>query len=301
MPGKTPRSGGQPSCGPVTVVIATRNRRRELLRTLARLRGLPERPAVIVVDNASADGTADAVRERFPGVRVVPLRRNAGAAARNAGTRLARTPYVAFSDDDSWWQPGALATAAAALNDDPRLGLIAARTVVGPGRRPDPVNAAMARSPLRDRGEPEVLGFLACACVVRREAFLGVGGFSELLFFVGEERLLAYDLAAAGWGRRYLPEAVAVHEPSARRPEPRGRHCAERRNLLLTAWLRRPVAVAADETLRLARDAARDPVARAALAGALRRLPAALRRRRRLPPGVERKVRVLAAAQGGSW
>lgn len=295
------RTGSQPPGRPVTVVIATRNRCRELLRTLARLRRLPERPPVIVVDNASADGTADAVRERFPGVRVVPLPRNAGAAARNAGARRARTRYVAFSDDDSWWQPGALAAAAAALDEDPRLGLIAARTVVGPGRSPDPVNAIMARSPLRDRGEPEVLGFLACACVVRRTAFLDAGGFSELLFFVGEERLLAYDLAADGWGRRYLPGVVAVHEPSARRAEPGERQRAERRNLLLTAWLRRPAAVAAAETLRLAGDAARDPVARAALAGVLRRLPAALRSRRRLPPGVEHKIRVLAAAQGGSW
>jgi hypothetical protein len=59
--------------------------------------------------------------------------------------------------------------------------------------------------------------------------------------------------------------------------------------------------VAAAETLRLARDAGRDPDARAALAGALARLPAALRSRRRLPADVERKVRLLAAAQGGSW
>ncbi len=159
----------------------------------------------------------------------------------------------------------------------------------------------MAHTPLRDGGGLEVLGFLGCACVLRKEAFLRVGGFSELLFFIGEERLLSYDLAAAGWGRRYLPDVVAVHEPSVIRPRPHLRRRAERRNLLLTAWLRRPAAVAAAETLRLARDAARDPDARAALAGALARLPAALRSRRRLPADVERKVRLLAAAQGGSW
>ena len=69
-------------------------------------------------------------------------------------------------------------------------------TLVGPGREPDPVNETMAASPLREGGGAAVLGFLACACVVRKAAFVGVGGFSELLFFVGEERLLAYDLAA---------------------------------------------------------------------------------------------------------
>ena len=70
---------------------------------------------------------------------------------------------------------------------------------------------------------------------------------------------------------------------------------------LLTAWLRRPASVALAETLRLARDATRDPDDRAALAAAARKLPAALRSRRRLPRQVEQKVRMLAAAQGGSW
>jgi cellulose synthase/poly-beta-1,6-N-acetylglucosamine synthase-like glycosyltransferase len=194
----------------VTVVVATRNRRDELLRTLGRLTALPDRPPVIVVDNGSADGSAQAAARCFPGVEVVALARNAGAAARNSGVWRARTPYVAFSDDDSWWHAGALRRAARVLDADPRLGLVAARTLVGPGGEPDPVNEAMAASPLRDGGNAAVLGFLACACVVRRAAFLGVGGFSELLFFVGEEQLLAYDLAAAGWGRRYRPDVVGV-------------------------------------------------------------------------------------------
>ncbi len=283
------------------MVIATRNRRPELLRTLGRLHRLPERPPVIVVDNASADGSAAAVREHFPAVVLRVLPRNAGAAARNVGVALAATPYVAFSDDDSWWDPGALSVAAAALDDDDRLGLIAARTLIGPAREPDPVNALMARSPLRDAGTAEVLGFMACASVVRKEAFLRAGGFSPLLFFVGEERLLSYDLASAGWARRYLPDVVAVHEPSAARPAAHLRHQAERRNRLLTAWLRRPAPVALAETLRLVRDAAGDPDDRAALAAAARKLPAALRSRRRLTPEIERKVRILAAAQDGAW
>ncbi len=282
---------------PVTVVIATRNRREELLRTLAKLTGLPERPPVIVVDNGSADGSAEAVTRCFPGLEVVRLARNAGAAGRNAGVRRARTPYVAFSDDDSWWQAGALTLAAAAFDAEPRLGLIAARTLVGPGREPDPINAALARSPLRDGGTAEVLGFLACASVVRKTAFLDVGGFSEVLFFIGEERLLAYDLAAAGWARRYLPGAVAVHYPSARRPDPGWRRRAELRSDVLTAWLRRPQAVVLAETVRLARQATRDRDARGALADAVRQLPRVLAGRRRLPPAVERKIRVLAQVE----
>ena len=67
--------------GRVTVVVLTHNRRDELLRTLSRLHALPERPPVIVVDSASVDGTAEAVRHGFPDVDLVRVRRNVGAAA----------------------------------------------------------------------------------------------------------------------------------------------------------------------------------------------------------------------------
>jgi len=86
----------------VSVVVVTRDRRAGLLATLERLVALPERPPVIVVDNGSSDGTPAAVRGRFPGVEVITLGYNAGSAGRTAGVRCARTPYVAFSDDDSW-------------------------------------------------------------------------------------------------------------------------------------------------------------------------------------------------------
>src|SRR4051812_28359353 len=107
-----------------TVVIATRNRADALCRTLQRLTALPDRPAaVVVVDNASDDGTAAVVADRFPSVRVLRRPRNEGAVARNHGVAAAPTPYVAFSDDDSWWAPGALSRAQTVLQHHPRLAL----------------------------------------------------------------------------------------------------------------------------------------------------------------------------------
>jgi GT2 family glycosyltransferase len=290
----------------VTVVIATRNRRDQLLRTVRRLGDLTPAAPVIVVDNGSGDGTAEAVRERFDGTRVLTMPRNLGAAGRNLGVLAAQTPYVAFCDDDSRWAPGSLELAAAVLDRHPSLGLVAARTLVGPEERPDPLTGRLASSPLPavDAAGPSVLGFLACSAVVRRDAFLRAGGFSPLMGVGGEETLLAYDLAAAGWQLCYLRDVVSHHHPSPDGRHPEGRDATQARNAVLTAWLRRPVLVAARMTGALARETLRDPAARAALAGMLVRLPAALRQRGSLPDDVERQIRLLeeqphpAAARG---
>ncbi|MFF8261291.1 glycosyltransferase family 2 protein [Streptomyces virginiae] len=279
-----------------TVVVITHNRRDQLLQTLDRLAALPERPPVIVVDNASTDGTPEAVARLRPEVTVLAPGRNLGAPGRNLGVRHARTAYVAFSDDDSWWEAGSLARAADVLDRHARLGLLAACVRVGPDADPDPLNALLAASPLDhavDLPGPQVLGFLACAAVARRDAYLQAGGYHPILFLGGEETLLAYDLTALGWGVCHVPDVVAVHRPTGGvRP---GRPAVQRRNAALTAWLRRPVGVAAEHTRRLAAEAARDPEARQALVGMLKRLPAALRSRRRLPPTVEAAARLLDA------
>ncbi|MGW0394609.1 glycosyltransferase [Streptomyces sp. NPDC003042] len=279
-----------------TVVVITHNRRDQLLHTLDRLAGLPERPPVIVVDNASSDGTGDAVARVRPAVTLLTPGLNLGAPGRNIGVRHARTPYVAFSDDDSWWEPGALGRAADLLDRHDRLGLVAAGIRVGPGGEPDPLNAMLAASPLgcaADLPGPRVLGFLACAAVARRDAYLEAGGYHPLLFLGGEETLLAYDLTARGWAVCHVPDVVAVHRPTGGvRP---GRPAVQRRNAVLTAWLRRPVTVALGHTRRLAVEARRDPEARRALLETLTRLPTALRARRRLPAAVEAAARLVDA------
>ncbi|MGH7608239.1 MAG: glycosyltransferase family 2 protein, partial [Gemmatimonadales bacterium] len=134
----------------IGVAIVTRDRADELLATLERLLALPERPPIVVVDNGSSDGTVRRVRAAFPQVafpqiqfpqvpfpqvQIVPLARNLGGAGRTVGVRRLPTPYVAFSDDDSWWAPGALERAADLLDRHGRLGLVAAAVLVGPQER----------------------------------------------------------------------------------------------------------------------------------------------------------------------
>lgn len=280
----------------LAIIVLTCNRRREILRTLERLLALAEPVEICVVDNGSADGSGEAIARCFPGVGLVRLARNLGAAGRNYGVRRGGARYVAFCDDDCWWAPGSLERAVALLDAHPRLAAITARVLVGAEEREDPASRQMAASPLpNDLGIPgatAVAGFLAGACVMRRQAFLAVGGYEPRFFIGGEERLVAIDLLAAGWQLAYVPELVVHHHPSALR-DAAGRRRLLLRNALWCAWLRRPLAGAWRETLRRLREAAHEPECLAGLAAALRGLPWVLRNRRVVPARVERALRLV--------
>jgi GT2 family glycosyltransferase len=277
-----------------SVVIATCNRRESLLRTLGRLAELPERPPIIVVDNASSDGTTVVVPANYPEARVITLRTNIGVAARNIGVRAADTPYIAFSDDDSWWDPGALSEAADILDAHKCLGLIAARMLIGEDGREDPVCREYAESRLPEEdsypGRP-VLGFVACGAVARRLALLESGGFPLRYMVGGEEHLVAIDLAARRWHLAYVPTVTARHYPSdVRNRSQRTRQLF--RNDLWSLWLRRPLATCIRRTGRAMTSLGRAEY-RSGFADAVKGLPWVLRKRRAIPPELENRLRLL--------
>jgi GT2 family glycosyltransferase len=280
-------------------VIASRNRVGELCAVLERLLDTTANP-IVLVDNASQDGSAIAAARiaAHSGQRltVIRLDRNRGAAARNVGVAACHTPYVAFSDDDSWWAPEATGLAEAIFDAYPTVALLAARTVVWPHHRDDPFVAVMADSPLgHDPGlpGPSILGFQACSAQVRKEAFVAAGGFSPILHIRGEEELLAWDLAARGWDLCFCRALIAYHQPSPTRPASQAQRARVLRNHLLSACLRRPVTRCVRAAGALAKEAAHDPDHREALLEAVAALPAVLRARHRLPEPVERSVRLL--------
>ncbi|HEX6257643.1 MAG TPA: glycosyltransferase family 2 protein [Euzebyales bacterium] len=281
----------------VNAVMITRNRAADAAESVAALRDLPERPHVIVVDNGSTDGTTAAVHARRPDVRVITLDHNRGSAGRTVGARAATSPYVAFCDDDTAWRPGALRRAADLLDAHPTLAVVAAHVRVGDDGRDDPVSGAMAGSPLpRVPGLPgvPVLGFLAGMSIVRRDAYLSVGGFVLRDGVGGEEAWLAADLAAAGWHLAYVPDVVAHHRPSTRRDSVRRRR-GDLRNALLFAWSRHRGAEAVDATARVLRTAPRDLDGLVGLVGALRSAGWVRRHRRPLPEDVVSSLHLLQA------
>lgn len=308
-----------------TVVVITHNRRDDLMHTLDRLAELPERPPVIVVDNASQDGSAEAVRRRHPHVRLLEPGRNLGAVGRNLAARLVSTPYIAFCDDDSWWDPGSLAGAADLLDAHRRLAAVTARILVHPhpegtgapgggqgrpGHRAtaspepteDPIVRELRHSPLAGPSwlpGPALGSFLAAATVLRADAFRAAGGFSPRLVLGGEEELLAADLATAGWWLCYADSLTIHHRPSPHRSTATRRRQGIR-NTLWFCWLRRSGPSAVRRTVRLAFTVPRDRTSLRAFAQAAAGLPWVLRERRPLPTAIERRFRMLEGPQNAS-
>lgn len=282
--------------GRVTLVILTFNRRDEVLQTLDRLMRLEATFPICVVDNASADGTADAIAVRFPDVNVVRLPANMGAAGRNYGVQAASTDYIAFCDDDTWWAPGSLTRAVQLLDRFPGLAAVTARILVGPEEREDPTSTVMAASPLpaeREFPGTEIIGFMAGACVMRRNAFIAAGGYEPRFFLGGEESLLSFDLQAAGWRLGYVPDLVLHHHPSRLR-DAAGRRRLLLRNALWCTWLRRPLLPMLRETLRLFATVLREPRLIHGAIDALRGLPWVAAGRRPLPEEVEDRLRLVS-------
>ena len=227
---------------------------------------LPERPQIVVADNGSTDGTCAALSQRFPEIRVLAMTDNLGAAARNAGVAALDVPYVALCDDDTWWEPGSLTRAADLLDAYPRLALLTGRVLVGRENRLDPTCRVMAGSPITVAGPlpgPALVGFLAGASMVRRSAFLDVGGFEPRFFIGGEEELLTLDLLSAGWELSYVDEVVVHHHPSEVSRDTARRRMTVTRNHLWVAWMRYPWPWAVQTTARAALAARKDRAARA--------------------------------------
>jgi len=286
----------------IAVVVITHQRREELLLALSRLRELPEQPHVVVVDNGSSDGTADAVRAQHPWVELIASPTNLGAVGRNLGVARLDTRYVAFCDDDTWWDPGSLRTASDTLDAHPRLAVLTARILVEPGGTEDPIVAELRDSPVVGADwlpGPALGSFLAGASVLRKAAFDEVGGFDERLWLGGEEELMAGDLAARGWELCYLPGLTVHHQASTAR-DPHRRRADGIRNTLWTTWLRRPLRPALRRTLHLLRTVPRDRVTATGLLAAVRGLPWVLRERRVLPAHAEARFAALEHAQKAS-
>ncbi len=185
----------------VSYVLITHNRCGRLLETLQRLVEntalAPDAWEAIVVDNASTDDTAKAIREAFPEVTVISLPENEGMSARNHAFPIARGRYIVLLDDDSYPAPGAIPAALEYLARRPRVAGVVARVVLPSGDSEAPAF-------------PCVL--LGGASVLRKSVLDEVGGFAVEFFRQAEEYELSFRIWKAGYRIERFEDLIFHHD-----------------------------------------------------------------------------------------
>ncbi len=198
------------------------------LRSLTDLDWPGERLELVVVDNASGDGSAQRIRAAVPQALVVESPRNTGfAGGCNLGVSRATGQYVALLNNDARADRAWLSAAVSTLESDDRIGCVASKVLDWDGKLVDYVDAGltwygMGYKPHAERPDsPEfdrprdVLFATGAAMVMPATVYREVGGFDERFFMFYEDVDLGWRLNLLGWRVRYEPRSVAFHKHHA--------------------------------------------------------------------------------------
>lgn len=222
----------------ISVIIVNWCTREELRACLSSLtEANSHRAEIIVVDNASTDGSAEMVRETFPDVYVMENAANLGfAKAANQGIRRSRGRYVLLLNPDTIVNKGALTSLVRFGDENPDVGIFGPRILNPDGtlqyscRRFPTLAAAMFRNTILgklfprnrytreylmsewDHSKPRDVDWVSgAAMVIRRELLEDIGLLDETFFMYCEDVDICYRARQKGWRVAYHPEAVVVH------------------------------------------------------------------------------------------
>ena len=212
----------------LSVSLVNTNSRELLLACLESLRGTDAE--IVVLDNASEDGSADAVRERFPEVRLIAQEFRAGFGANhNTVIRATTRRYVYVLNEDTTSDDWGFERIVSYLDAAPRVAALGPRLVYPDGsvqdsawRFPTPLVTALGLVTLGKAGVKQSSGdqprsvdwVTGAALALRREALDEVGLFDEGFFLYSEEVDLQVRLRRAGWDIRFFPDVNVVHHES---------------------------------------------------------------------------------------
>jgi GT2 family glycosyltransferase/glycosyltransferase involved in cell wall biosynthesis len=218
--------------GAVSVVIVNYRGADDTIDCVSGLRALDwpaDRLQIIVVDNASGDGSVPRLRAALPqDVRIIESHVNGGfTGGCNLGAAQSTGEYLAFINNDARPDPGWLAAAVSALKKDAAVGCVASKVLDWEGVNVDFVDAALAWYGMGYKpgaGAPyagdheqgaDVLFATGSGMVTRRELFTRVGGFDERYFMFYEDVDYGWRLNLLGHRVRYVPDSVVYHKHHA--------------------------------------------------------------------------------------
>lgn len=223
----------------LSIIIVNWNTRNYLTTCLENLphASAPYISEVLVVDNASSDGSQDAIRERFPDVNLIANSENVGfASANNQAARQARGRYLLMLNPDTEPMPSSIAGLLAYADDHPEIGALGPHLLNSdgsdqrscwrgyPGLGMAFVNAfylwKLPWLPITwlsdyrpsELARPRPVDHLLGACIlIRRSAWDQVGAFDEDYFLGSEETDWCYRAQQLGWLLIYHPNCVVIH------------------------------------------------------------------------------------------
>lgn len=217
--------------GVTSVILVNYRGAADTVEAIAHLRKLDwpqDHIEIIVVENASGDGSADAIRAADSDVILVESDENLGfAGGCNLGVRHSSGEYIGFLNNDARPDSAWVKQAVARFSTSQRIGAVASRVLDWDGTRVDYVGAGltwfgMGYKPLTAEPEPrqasepvDVLFGTGSAMFVRREVFDDLGGFDERFFMFFEDVDFGWRLNLRGWRFVYEPKSLAFHKHHA--------------------------------------------------------------------------------------
>jgi len=194
----------------VSILVVTWNRCEDLQRCLeSALKQTYVPYEIVVVDNASSDGTVDMLREKYPSVRLIQLNENIGCpSARNVGIKECSTKYVYCLDDDGWLSDNAIELSVNFAEEKSDSAVVMSKIAVVD-------NGSVIKERYEGLSEPvQIPQFVGCCVLMNRERFLAAGSFPDDFFRQREEEDFSLRALDRGYKCYFLPESVMYHEPS---------------------------------------------------------------------------------------
>ena len=189
-------------------VLVNYNRREELLLTIEKTKYLIENSIwdyeIVIVDNASSDGSAEAVKANHPDVVLIENKVNTGAPAWNLGFAKAQGEYFIIIDDDSHVVSG-LDDAINHLDKKPDIGILALNVTTGP----------YTSEGWRWKDGQDIVGFIGCGAIFRKSVYDKIGGYADWIFLYANEWDLGIRTIDAGYRVEYFAKCKVDHRTSA--------------------------------------------------------------------------------------
>ena len=213
-----------------TIVITTKNRKDELRAAIASTLTQTVPVEVLVMDDGSTDGTSEMIRAEFPGVKVHRFEPSQGyIVQRNRAATLATTPFIFSLDDDATFPSARTVEQTLREFDHPRVGAVAIPMI-------NVMHDDKVWQLAPDERDIYTNGFFwGTAHALRRNLFLQLGGYREVLFHQGEEADFCIRMLAAGYISRLGLADPIHHFDSPKRDRPR-MYIYGARNTILYAW-----------------------------------------------------------------